>query len=244
MDRAKGNFGTLNELVVVELSMPRDDLGHLSLAICMMAVAGYVDAVGFLALGHLFVSYMSGNSTQFAVSLVDGNVMKAGKAGGIVALYVFGVVIGHLLALRVRIWRRPAVLLLEAALLGIALLAAPSRLAIVPTVLAMGVQNEALHRAGEIKTQLTYVTGALVSLGEHIASALSGHEPDKRWAWVPYLLLWGGLIVGAFVGALVYAHRQIGALVWPALAVLLFAAITAATAWHGRMQQGSKPEEV
>jgi uncharacterized membrane protein YoaK (UPF0700 family) len=224
--------------------MSRNDLGHLILAICMMAVAGYVDAVGFLALGHLFISYMSGNSTQFAVSLVHGNVVKAEKAGSIVGIYVFGVVIGHLLAIQAKIWRRPAVLLLEAALLGVALLAAPSRFAIVPAVLAMGVQNEALHKAGEIKTQLTYVTGTLVSLGEHIASALIGCEPEKRWLWISYLFLWGGLIVGAFVGALIYANRQIGALVWPALAVVLFAAITAATAWLGRDQQSSKPEEL
>lgn len=224
--------------------MSRDDFGHLILAICMMAVAGYVDAVGFLALGHLFVSYMSGNSTQFAVSLVNGNVGKAEKAGSIVGIYVFGVVIGHLLALRAQIWRRPAVLLLEAALLGVALLAAPSRFAIVPTVLAMAVQNEALHRAGEIKTQLTYVTGTLVRLGEHIASALSGCEPKKRWLWISYLLLWGALVIGAFIGALIYADRQIGALIWPVLAILLFAAITAATAWHGRGQQSGKPEEL
>lgn len=223
--------------------MSRDDFGHLILAICMMAVAGYVDAVGFLALGHLFVSYMSGNSTQFAVSLVNGNVGKAEKAGSIVGIYVFGVVIGHLLALRAKIWRRPAVLLLEAALLGVALLAAPSRFAIVPTVLAMAVQNEALHRAGEIKTQLTYVTGTLVRLGEHIASALSGCEPKKRWLWISYLLLWGALVIGAFIGALIYTNRQIGALIWPALAILLFAAITAATAWYGRDQQSGKPEE-
>jgi uncharacterized membrane protein YoaK (UPF0700 family) len=224
--------------------MSRDDFGHLCLAICMTTVAGYVDAVGFLTLGHLFVSYMSGNSTQFAISLVHGHFAKAEEAGGIVALYVFGVAIGHLLALWAKAWRRPAVLLLDAALLGLAALTALSPLAIVPAVLAMAVQNEALHKAGEIKTQLSYVTGTLVSLGEHIAGALSGSEPEKRWFWVSYLLLWGGLIIGAGIGGLVYASWHVGALVWPAMVVLLFAAITAAFAWRGGAQEEGKQDEV
>jgi uncharacterized membrane protein YoaK (UPF0700 family) len=42
----------------------RDDL---TLAVFLIALAGFVDAVGFLILGNLFVSFMSGNSTQFAI---------------------------------------------------------------------------------------------------------------------------------------------------------------------------------
>ena len=39
----------------------------LTLAVVLVALAGFVDAVGFLVLGGLFVSFMSGNSTQFAI---------------------------------------------------------------------------------------------------------------------------------------------------------------------------------
>ncbi len=212
--------------------MTRDDLAHLALAVCLIAIAGYVDAVGFLRLGHLFVSFMSGDLTQFAVSASHGEASQAGQAGGIVALFVIGVVAGRLLARWAKHWRRPVVLILDAALLGLAALVASSPAAIVPVVLAMGIQNEALHKAGEAKTALTYVTGTLVNLGEKIGDAF-GAEADKRWAWVPYLLLWAGLVIGAAIGAHCYGAAGLRALVWPAAVLVLCAAITAGAVWFG-----------
>ena len=43
------------------------------LAICLAALAGCVDAIGFLQLGGYFISFMSGNSTRLAVNLVSGD---------------------------------------------------------------------------------------------------------------------------------------------------------------------------
>jgi uncharacterized membrane protein YoaK (UPF0700 family) len=212
--------------------MTRDDIGHLALAVCLTGIAGYVDAVGFLKLGYLFVSFMSGNSTQFAVEASQGELSKAAEAGGIVALFVIGVIVGHVWATWAKDWRRPAVLIVDAALLGLAALLASSHAVIVPIVLAMGLQNEALHKAGEVKTNLTYVTGTLVSLGENIAGAFSG-EPKKRWLWAPYLLLWTGLVIGAVIGARVYGHLGVKAVMWPAALLVLFAALTAVLVWLG-----------
>lgn len=218
--------------------MSRNDLGHLVLAVTMTAVAGYVDAVGLFILGDLFVSFMSGNSTQFAAAIVHGDWNKAGQAGGIIALFVIGVAGGHFAAVVAKEWRRPAVFILEAVLLGLAVALAPWQGAVAPIVLAMGVQNEALHKAGEVKTSLTYVTGTLVSFGENLAGALRGEDPKRRWLWLPYLLLWLGLIIGAGIGALVYADMKIRALVWPAAFVLTCAAVTAYFTWRNRA--GSK----
>jgi uncharacterized membrane protein YoaK (UPF0700 family) len=214
--------------------MTRDDIAHLAFAICLIIIAGYVDAIGFLKLGGLFVSFMSGNSTQFAVVATQGRWSDAGEAGGLVLLFVLGVVFGHILALRAGRWRRPVILIVDAVLLGAAVLLAPSPTAMIPTVIAMGLQNEAQQRAGEIKTSLTYVTGTLVSLGEHLAGALTGSEPEKRWQWIAYLLLWLGLVIGAVIGAHLYATQQIAALRWPAIVLVVLAIATAAVAWRGR----------
>jgi uncharacterized membrane protein YoaK (UPF0700 family) len=107
----------------------------------------------------------------------------------------------------------------------------------VPIVLAMGIQNEALHNAGEAKTALTYVTGTLVNLGENIGDAFGASEPNKRWAWVPYLLLWVGLAIGAAIGARIYADLGVRALAWPAAVLVLFAAITAGVVLFDRRRE-------
>lgn len=110
-----------------------------------------------------------------------------------------------------------------------------------PIVLAMGIQNEAVHRAGEVKPNVTYVTGTLVSLGEKFADAFRASEPHERWGWVPYLLLWTGLVIGAGIGARIYGDHGLTALLWPAAVLVLFAAITAGMVWFGRGQE--KPSE-
>jgi uncharacterized membrane protein YoaK (UPF0700 family) len=92
-------------------------LGQLSLAIALTAIAGYVDGIGFLTLKQLFVSFMSGNSTQFAVAAADRSWGDASSAAMLVVLFVVGVSGGHLLGIRVRAWRRPVILVTEAALL-------------------------------------------------------------------------------------------------------------------------------
>ncbi len=48
-----------------------DDLRNLILALALSALAGFVDGIGFLHLGGLFVSFMSGNSTRMSVSLAE-----------------------------------------------------------------------------------------------------------------------------------------------------------------------------
>lgn len=221
--------------------MSRDDLGHLVLGICCIGIAGYVDAVGFLKLGHLFVSFMSGNSTQFVVDAIHGDWRKALEPGGLVLLFVFGAFAGHLWALMTKEWRRPAVLGVDAAFLGVAAALSPARGAIVPMVLAMGMQNEALHKAGDVRTQLTYVTGTIVSFAETLAGAIYLHDPKERWLWLPYLLLWLGLLIGAAFGALLYGEQHLEALRWPALMLVGLAFVTALFVWRGRGEE--KPKE-
>ncbi|MDB5591561.1 MAG: hypothetical protein JWR86_2086 [Enterovirga sp.] len=189
-------------------------------------LAGYVDAVGFIELGGLFVSFMSGNSTRLATGIVDGSG-AALTAATLVLLFVLGVVAGTLLGRTVPRWRRPAILILVAALLAGA--AALDRhglfaAAIAAAVLAMGAENTVFERDGEVQVGLTYMTGTLVKLGQRIAATLLGGE---RWGWMPYLLLWLGLVVGAVLGAAVHPWLGLGSL-WIAAAAALVLAIPAA----------------
>jgi uncharacterized membrane protein YoaK (UPF0700 family) len=198
------------------------------LAACLSALAGYVDAIGFISLGGFFVSFMSGNTTRIGVGLAEGS-RAAGVAAGLVLLFVLGVILGTLVGRRSGARRRPAVILLVCGLLGLAAICASlgfDGLAIVGMVLAMGAENAVFAEDGEVRIGLTYMTGTLVKLGKRITSAILGGDP---LGWAPYLLLWLGLLAGGFLGAIAYhqlgfpalwgAALAAGALAWAAVRI-------------------------
>lgn len=207
--------------------MTRVEIAQMLLAMVLTAIAGWVDAVGFLRLGGLFVSFMSGNTTQMAVAFAQGRLMEGWAAAGIIILFVMGVFAGRLVAESSGAWRLPAVLILTAALLSIAVLLtlafdrAATVTATAAIVLAMGVQNAAMTRVGEAKASLTYVTGTLVRVGETLADALSG--TGRASAPLPYIAMWTGLALGALAGATAYDRFGLSALTGPAAAAALLA---------------------
>jgi|SRR5690349_447453 uncharacterized membrane protein YoaK (UPF0700 family) len=189
---------------------------NIALACALSMLAGYVDGIGYLHLGGLFVSFMSGNSTRMAVSLAGGDWPVVGQAFMVIVLFVIGAACGSLIVLGRRSYRQPWVLLAEAMLLVIAGLCHAFGLAIyaiAAIVLAMGLENAAFQVDGGGGLGVTYVTGALVKVGQLIGSALAG---GARFAWAPNLLLWAALVLGAVLGALAY-H-------WINLASIWFAA--------------------
>jgi uncharacterized membrane protein YoaK (UPF0700 family) len=191
--------------------MTRYDSPSRALAIGLSVLAGYVDAIGFLVLGGFFVSFMSGNSTQLSVALARGSG-NAGVAGGLIGAFVLGVVLGAVVGRGAGRRRSLAVLGLVAGLLGIApiLAAMDARTAALGAVaVAMGVENNVFVREGEVSIGVTYMTGTLVKLGQTLARAVMGGEP---LAWLPYLLLWLGLVAGAVGGAFAYPRLGLGAL--------------------------------
>lgn len=206
--------------------MNRFDRRLQGLAIGLSALAGFVDATGFLALGGFFVAFMSGNSTRLAVALASGRWALAGVAGGLIATFVAGVVGGSLTGHFARTHRRPAVLALVAVLLALAPAFAAigsSRAAIVAMVLAMGAENAVFERDGDT-VGLTYMTGALVKVGQRLTLALFGGE---RFGWVGYFGLWSGLVGGATAGALAFPLFGLAGL-WFAAATAGMLAVLAA----------------
>ena len=204
------------------------------LAAALSALAGFIDAVGFLGTGGFFVSFMSGNSTRLAVG-VARNAAFAATALGLIAAFVTGVMIAALLGQRAGPRRAPAVLILVTALLALAAILAPlapplATFAVV--AVAMGAVNMVLDGKGDVRLGVTYMTGTLVRIGQRLATALGGGD---RWGWAPFLLLWLGLVAGAVAGALVYGWLGRGTL-WVAagaagistLLVLVFPIVGAA----------------
>lgn len=196
----------------------------VALAAGLSALAGYVDAIGFLTLGGFFVSFMSGNSTRFGVAVATGEWHLAGTALGLIGLFVIGVVLGSTAARWAGEGRKFVVLGLEAVLLAVGaglLSAGRPMLGMVPVVLAMGVENTVFQKGGDVRVGLTYMTGTLVRVGQRIATALHG---GARWDWVPFLLLWVGLAAGGALGALMFLRLGVAAL-WLATVVVAVLAL-------------------
>jgi uncharacterized membrane protein YoaK (UPF0700 family) len=209
-----------------------DSTRNIALACALSALAGYVDGIGYLHLGGLFVSFMSGNSTRMGVSLAEGQFRAAAEAFGLILLFVAGAAAGSLIVMGRSRLSQSWLLLLEAGLLAMAGLchsAGLNTFAVAAIVLAMGLENAVFQIGGGAGLGLTYVTGALVKVGQLMAAALTG---GARFGWLPNLLLWAALVAGGVCGALTYR--------WIGLAAIWFAAV-AALALSVWVATGAKP---
>jgi uncharacterized membrane protein YoaK (UPF0700 family) len=197
-----------------------------ALAVGLSALAGYVDALGFIHLGGFFVSFMSGNSTRLGVGLIE-HAYNAVVASILIGLFVVGVVIGSLAGRFAFRHRRVVVLVLVSIILATASVLNTlgiATAAVLLMVIAMGVENAVFERDGEVHIGLTYMTGTLVKLGQRIAETVTG---GRRFAWASYLFLWLGLVFGAAAGTATYPYFGLDSL-WIAAGFALMLAVAAA----------------
>lgn len=194
------------------------DRSRQALAISLAALAGYVDAVGYLATDRYFVSFMSGNTTRLGADFWL-NPASAITPALLIAGFVSGVALGAVIANLAGRWRKPAVLLCVTTLLLTATIArgmVPPAVVLALLVAAMGAINNTLQR-DETPIGLTYMTGALVRIGQGIGARLAG---KRRPGTGIYVLLWAGLAGGAMSGAAVYLRNEAQAL-WYAVILAL-----------------------
>lgn len=199
---------------------------NLALACALSGLAGYVDGIGFIHLAGLFVSFMSGNSTRLGVMIAEMNWWKALEAVRLIALFVAGAGLGSLIGRGRGKHRQWVLLLAEGLLLGAGALAyelgAPA-VTVAAIVLAMGLENAVFQvEGGTTGLGLTYMTGTLVRVGQLLAATMTG---GPRWAWLPNLLLWAALVVGAAIGTLTYERLNLAAVWFAAAAALIICVI-------------------
>ncbi|ACL60472.1 YoaK family protein [Methylobacterium nodulans] len=192
---------------------------QLAFGLLLTALAGYVDALGFIRLSGLYTSFMSGNTTQLAVSLGQGTVARSTMPALLVIMFLAGSILGSGLSMVTPMrWATPVVLTYEALLIVGALafgLATPDLgLASLFMALAMGSQNAVLGSVEGFRAGTTFVTGALHSLGQNIAAALTGR--GAVFAWIGDAAVWAALLMGAFCGAVAYDALNLYALILPA----------------------------
>src|SRR5215510_14539370 len=93
-----------------------DSHRNIALACALSGLAGYLDGIGYLHLGGLFVSFMSGNSTRLGVDIAKASWFAAAQTIGVIVTFVIGAAAGSLIALG-RGGRRQTWLLLTESLL-------------------------------------------------------------------------------------------------------------------------------
>ena len=153
-------------------------------AILLAWVAGFVDALGYLSLSHVFTAHMSGNSASLGAHLGQRNWGEVLIRGLVIPPFVVGIAIGVLadvIAERCH-WRARLVstfvleLLCLLLFVGLDRAGAAGRLTpgtprffILASLLtmAMGLQNATLRRAGRTKIRTTYISGMLTNMTEN-----------------------------------------------------------------------------
>jgi uncharacterized membrane protein YoaK (UPF0700 family) len=204
-----------------------DSRRHMTLACALSALAGYLDGIGYLHLGGLFVSFMSGNSTRLGVSIAEAHWFAAAQTIGVIVMFVIGAAAGSLIAVGHGGRRQTWLLLTETLLLVGAALAYTfgwPTVAVSAIVFAMGLENAVFEVRGGAALGLTYVTGALVKVGQLLGAALTG---GANWEWLPNLLLWVALVLGSTTGALAYLHLNLSAVWFAAGAAVVLTGIVA-----------------
>ncbi|HME90446.1 MAG TPA: YoaK family protein, partial [Myxococcaceae bacterium] len=101
-----------------EIAQPAPASGpnHLALLAILSVLAGLVDVIGFLSLGHVFTAHITGNLVVMADQMVNGGPPHVAQ---LLSIPVFGltIAVAYLLARRARITRGRGALLVAQSLL-------------------------------------------------------------------------------------------------------------------------------
>ncbi|HXA33782.1 MAG TPA: YoaK family protein [Acidimicrobiales bacterium] len=221
-----------------------------ALVVALAVTTGSTDAIGFIAMGGVFASVMTGNLVLLGVSIGHRNGSLAAHVGVALAGYIVGVVVGAQVAGRPdparSTWpaRVTAALVVELGLIiGVTVgwelvgghpVGDPQLLLLGLASLAMGVQSSAVRSLADPGLSSTYMTGTLTSLVSAVAAGdgLTGQRQN--------LAVIAAVVVGAAVGGVLVLEvpRAAPAVALAALgSVIVTARLTAAPAGAGASEQ-------
>jgi uncharacterized membrane protein YoaK (UPF0700 family) len=179
----------------------------------LTAVSGFVDAVSFLGLGHVFTANMTGNVLLIGFAFAGTPGFSAAASLCALGAFLAGAVLGGRLALRVHPVRNLLLvaMVIEAACTTTAAIIAGSVPAIgsgwpryvVLALLAggVGLRNSAVRRVGVPDMSTTVLTTTLTGLASRSRLA-GGTNPHARLGTTSVV----SMFVGALVGALLLLH--------------------------------------
>jgi len=206
------------------------------LVAALAMIAGFVDAYGMITYG-VFVSFMSGNTTQTGYHIAEGKFGAAALSALAILFFVVGSFAGTLIVQFAGPLARRAVFGAVAAALALIIGFSRAGLmsggaAVAAISFAMGIMNSALSHVGAQSVSLTFVTGTLSRVGSHLAlAARRAPLKDAQGPWDTHLRrammlarVWAGFLAGALLSGAVAPRFGAPVLSAPALILAALAA--------------------
>jgi len=201
------------------------------LAVFLALIAGYLDAVGIVK-WKMYVSFMSGNTTQLGISLSTANSAVIITTFTVIAFFILGIYSGTCLSL----WKRSntqklpfymvsGILIIYTGITQFYNLSTLSSIAVIG--FSTGIMNTIVTTVGNQKINTDFVTGTLNSLARNTAMLTMSSDKTNKKIYklnaIRLLLLWIGFISGAFTAP--FALRKLGnwTLILPAIALIICA---------------------
>jgi uncharacterized membrane protein YoaK (UPF0700 family) len=209
----------------------------LPLSVVLLAltvVSGFIDAVSYLGLGHVFTANMTGNVVVLGFAAAGAPGFFAPHSLTSLGAFLVGAVAGGRIAVRLgggsrRAWAR-ITLAAEAALVGVTAVvafAAPDAAGttytlIAVTAFAMGLRNATVRRLGVPDLTTTVLTMTLTGLAadSRLAGGAGPRSPRRSAAVV-------AMLAGALLGAWLVLHHGLGVPLLVAAAATAVLAVTA-----------------
>ena len=218
-----------------------DPAAHLRVhARVLPLVAGFLDAVGFLALLRVFVAHMTGTTVVLGIGLGQGRWSVLLSSGLAIPFFLSGVLIGLEIDRRCqrRNVRRPlavqlgaeVVLLAAFTTIGVTVFRdhAPETATFGYIVLlflatcAMGIQTASLRKVGVLSVHTTFMTGMMTKAVEAADKFVA--EPERRRERLRTMVflasVWVIYLAGASLGAFTLDHLDLWCLVIPVVVLV------------------------
>lgn len=175
---------------------------RLLLSSVLVLLAGFIDSIGYLGLGKVYLSFMSGNSTKLGIALFEADYALWAATGTVVLLFIAGAFVGTFITDSWGRWHLTLILSVECVLFLFAIMLSlmfHTHYIIFPIAMAMGMQNTMHQMVAHADVGKGFVSGTLFGIGQALAKAARGKAPASEWAVLA--LSWFIFVIGAALGA-------------------------------------------
>lgn len=231
--------------------MTRERPARDALLVLLSGTAGWIDALSYLQLGHVFTSFMSGNVVFIGLGLQRGESVAAPStaiAAFVVGCAVGAVIVGHERppaiwsprVLHALIAEAAALLAMSVVWLSLGPVTAPRRLVLMSLcALAMGIQSAAVLAMSIPGVVTTVITSTIALLGEQFVLLRHRRRVGKRLGAESALLLLAITVAYTLSAILLLTlgNRRLA----PLVPVICLAIVIAASVWEERRVPATPP---